>query len=85
MPKDPLFISAYERRRRIEELLKLHDMTWYALAKKMGKTQTSVAQAFKVQPNDVRRRLSVDMIHRCARALGVSAGFLMDRKEVDYD
>ena len=78
------FITNYERRCRIEALMKNQgNMTWYALAKKMNKDRASVVRALRKEKNS-RNTVTLELVEACARALGVSAGFLIDRKEVRH-
>lgn len=81
------FISPYERRRRIEGAMRRkvseeypEGWTWYKLAKEMNTSGSVVDRAFKIgsrsgETHDVTLRLLI----RCARALDVSVGFLVDQ------
>jgi len=80
----PRFISAYERRQRIEAVMKLQGITWFGLAKIANCYTTTINRAMRVEPGS-KDRASVEMIKRVAKALGVSAGFLIDRKETKHD
>jgi len=70
------FITPTQRSSRIKRAMKLRGMTYYALAMKMG-VQTNVVQKMVEKPSD---HVKVGSLIRIAAALGVSAGFLIDRR-----
>ena len=78
------FITPYERRQRIEALLKLKGWTWYRLAKEMNTNKGTVQHALKVDPH-ARYDIRVSTIMRAASALGVSAGLLIDRRQPEEE
>ncbi len=72
------FISNWERRIRIEAVLKTKKWSWYRLAQEMNRSVSSVERALRVQKNS-KTTCYVEMVKACAKALGVSGGFLIDR------
>lgn len=74
------FISAGERQKRIEVLMRRKGWTYYRLAEAMGRNETSVRRSV-VLKDGRSPDPSVNTIKAIARALGVTAGFLIDRKE----
>lgn len=82
-----LFLSPMERKIRIMALMDLHGLSWFSLARKMSTSQTAVQLAFCWDKEDDKkvRDVTVSMIIRCAKALGVSAGFLIDREETEIE
>ena len=84
MADRPRFISAYERRQRIEALLKVRGITWFKLAELAGTYPSTLYHGYRVQPHE-KRDISLRSLTNIAKALGVTAGFLIDRKETDHD
>ena len=83
---DPLFLSPLERKHRVEALMKIKGLSWYRLAQLMGSTPTGVQQAFCWDKGDEPGRdITLNTLIKCARTLGVSAGFLIDREEEDIE
>ncbi len=73
MAKRALFLTPAQRNRRVKILMKQHNWTWYRLSKEMNVCQTHVTSAFTTSGEP-----SLKMVKAAARALGVSAGFLID-------
>lgn len=72
------FITRLERRQRIEGVLRKKSWSWHLLSKAMGRSQSSIQGALKVDAaatNDP----SLEMLKDCASALGVTVGWLVDR------
>jgi len=80
--KRTLFINSWTRRQRIEAILKRHEWTWYQLSKVMSRNQSAVQKAFKVDRGQPQVNPTLPMLKACARALGISVGFLVDVKDV---
>jgi len=75
------FITALERKHRIEAVMRRKGWSWYMLSKVMNYDQTTVQRAFKVDRNPTTNP-SLPLIKACAIALEVTAGFLIDYREV---
>jgi len=75
------FINGAERLRRLRVALKNRKMSWYGLAREMNMSQGSVWKAFHPKPDGTFRDLRISTLKRAARALDVTVGFLVDRKE----
>ena len=79
---DRLYLTPLERRRKINSILQMKRprWTWYRLAKEMNMSPTAVARAFKCG-KDGQSNMRLDTIKALARALGVSVGWLVDKRE----
>jgi len=75
------FISAKERTRRIEAVMagQSPPWTWRKLSMQMSRSRSSVVRALRVKKG-YGPKLTVMMLVSCAKALGVKAGFLIDRE-----
>ena len=78
MPKS-IFITAKERDARIRVLLDRQGWSWYRLAKEMNMNPGSIYRALKYEVGQKNREPSLPTLKRLARALGVRAGFFIDR------
>ena len=63
--------------------MKRHGMNKYKLSVAMGVDQSGAQRAFWKRADGTYADVRVSTIKRAARALGVSAGFLIDTKQVE--
>ena len=75
-----LFLTGFERRKRVEALMKQAGLTWYGLSRKMNRDQISVQRAFMPKKYGTYPDPRISTIVSVAKALGVSAGFFIDRE-----
>lgn len=77
------FITGEERTHRIETLMDLQEppWTWNKLAVHMSRSQSATMRALRITDGS-DPDITLSMVTACANALDVSAGFLIDRKEV---
>ena len=76
-----IFITALEREKRIEVLMRRKKMNWHQLSLAMGRDQSSTMRVLKAKRDGSKQpdpRIST--IKSVAKALGVSAGFMLDRE-----
>ena len=77
-----LFITPLERQHRVEVLMRRHGWTKNRLAKEMNVSQISLQRSFwRRKDCGTYANVSLSTLKRVARALGVTVGFLVDRKE----
>lgn len=72
--KTDLFLAPFERRQRIEMIMRQRGLTQYAMAKALRRTQTSFRTTLESQ------NPQVNTIKDIAYILGTSASFLVDRE-----
>ena len=78
-----LFITPLQRQRRIEVLMRRYGWTKYRLAKEMGVHAIALQRAFwrRKDLDNSYADVRLSTLKRVARALGVTVGFLTDKKE----
>ena len=76
-----LFITPLERLRRVEVLMRRDNLSWYRLSQLMKVSQISVQRSIQQRNDGSWCDPRISTIKALARALDVSAGFLLDRRE----
>jgi len=80
MGKTP-FITPKERQKRVEIMLKKLGWSYYKLAQEMRTNPETLYRCIKVRDGETgpQNEPATDTLKRLARALGVQAGFFIDR------
>ena len=74
------FLTPKERQERMQKLLDHYGWSWYHLSQLMGRGLNSLQNSFYVGKG-ASDKMSLETIMLAAESLGVTVGFLVDRRE----